>query len=162
MNNGVSSAFVSAAGIWTAGVGFINQGIVGIYNPSYRRRLYAMGTTFMGSSDGSGALLSLTNYYGLTFAVDNPSYVNITGLSLGHGLELIVAGASRGFFGDGGFYTAGLLYVGGGATIASSLAVSGAITEGSIRVAKYVIADVDPTTSDIYPVGTIWFNKAGA
>lgn len=102
---------ISSGGLNVAGNIDINQagrgyGLVGVYDPANYQAMFAMGSAYTLSTDGT----SLGNLYGLAWVYDHPSYRNISGKTLEHGFALAAAGVNRVVVAMNGIWTSGNMY----------------------------------------------------
>jgi hypothetical protein len=145
------------------------KGLVGNYDPTKYRLIYAMGTSYLPAAGGS----SLSSMYGLVFSYSDgtTSYPQWSGtVSFGHGLGGVFGGVKKWFAGELGFWHAGFgridgtLTVGGAATFNTSITVTGAAGITSTKFVDSVSgAQIVPSiihtfapTSESAPDGTLW------
>ena len=119
--------------------------LVGLYDPARFRGIYAMGTAYQMSADGS----SLGSLYGLFFAYDAPGYQVVSGHTLSHGFGLAEAGVAKFFCGSVGMWHAGPAWFDGSVT-----APLFKDTTTGKPIAPVIVSTSAPSTSA--PEGTLW------
>lgn len=97
-----AATYIAAATYFYADTNF-GSGLVGVYDATRYRMIYAMGNAYKIALDGT----SMTGAYAIFFAYDYISgYKNITGLSYGHGFGLVTNGTIRLYLGElGAWFT---------------------------------------------------------
>jgi hypothetical protein len=98
------------------------NGVVGYYDPTKYRNVYAMGNSYKITSGGG----SLGNLYGLFYAYDDTTsgYKNVTGDTCGHGFGVAGSGTPYHYFGASGAWINTKLKITGIATIGTGRPVS--------------------------------------
>lgn len=135
-----SNTFVRATTYFYADQNY-GYGLVGVYDSTKYRLVYAMGGSYLPATDGS----TLGGLYGIFYAYDNVAGKVVSGLSLGHGMGIAEGGTPRAYIGYGGIWTAGQLYCAG------AFNSVGVITENSVPVAKVVLTTAAISTADAAP-----------
>jgi hypothetical protein len=137
------------------------NGLVGLYDPTKFRGLYAIGDAYrmpVGGTTLAGAGPGGNNFYGLFFAYDAlVSYQNITGHGLGHGVGVASNGVAVAYMGAG-FWTSGSIYAAELNSNARKLLGDWYVDDGANtarQIAKIIISGAAPA-SETAPAGTIW------
>lgn len=115
-------------------------GVVGRYDATKYRAVYAMGAGFTMATDGTG----LGSLYGMFYAFDATSGgQNVTGQNFGHGMGIAQAGIAKGYIGANGIWTAGAMVVGSGVTAADFVLSSDVRLKQNLRPITSVLNRLD-------------------